>query len=61
VVDKFALYIQFFKQGKKIRDQTYEHTPFLMSLSRAGLRLLKFYSWKEPHPWEGGGTIFIVF
>jgi len=61
VVDKFVLDIQFFKQRKKIRDQSYENTPSLMSFGRSELRLSKFNSWKETQPWEEGGTIFIVF
>jgi len=54
VVDTVVLDIQFFKQERKIRDHTYEHTPSLISLSRTDLRLSKFISWKETHPWEGG-------
>jgi len=57
VVDKFVLDIQFFKQGKKIRNQTYQNTPSLMSLSRAEFRLSKFNSLKVTHPWVGGGEV----
>jgi len=61
VVDKFVLDIQFFKQGEKIRDQSYENTPSLMSLSR--LKVIEIQLLKgDPHlGGEREGKIFIIF
>ena len=61
MVDTFVLDIQFFKQGEKIRDQCYENTPSLTSLTR--LKAIEIQLLKgDPHlgGWRGG-KIFIIF